>query len=156
MMIFRSKLALIAVFVLLLSVPVMAQEDAPLPVTPERLALAKQYVATVPLKAQITKAIEQMSQQVPVEQRVLFKELGAKSIDTDKLAASAAQAVAEVFTDEEIKAMTVFYSSPEGQSVRSKMPLYDQKMQPAMAQAMKDFMVKLQENKVLPTGKIAP
>lgn len=146
MMTFRSNIWAIAAFILLLTLPVFAVQAA----SPETTALAKNYVATVPVENEVRMAIEQMSLQVPAEQRVLFKQLGEKSIDYNRLRAAAEQAVAETFTDEEIKAMTEFYKSPVGQSVRTKMPEYDKRMQPVMTSIMQDFVKRLQENNVLP------
>lgn len=114
------------------------------------MALAREYVATVPVENEVKMAIEHMAQQVPAEQRVLFRQLGEKSIDYNRLRSEAEKAVAETFTENEIRAMTEFYKSPEGQAVRAKMPEYDKKMEPVMTSILQEFVKKLQENKVLP------
>ena len=144
MTIFRSK-----IFTVLLAVITLVSVSA---LAADKMQLAKEYVATVPVENEVRMAIEHMAQQMPAEQRVLFRQLGEKSIDYNRLRAEAEKAVAETFTESEIKAMTDFYSSPEGQSVRQKMPEYDKRMEPVMTSILQDFVKKLQENNVLPSA----
>lgn len=118
------------------------------PVTPERLALAKAYINSVPVEDQVKAAIEDMISRVSADQRVLVRSIAEKTIDYTRLRDAAAQTVAEIFTDAEIKKMTEFFASPEGKSVSAKLPIYEQRMQPVMTDMLRDFVLKLQENKV--------
>ncbi|HEY8963682.1 MAG TPA: DUF2059 domain-containing protein [Alphaproteobacteria bacterium] len=145
---FRSKIALLAFVTLFIGTPALAADA-------ETMALAKEYVATVPVENEVKMAIEHMAQQVPPEQRVLFKQLGEKSIDYTKLRMASEVAVADTFTKEEIKAMTDFYKSDVGKSVRQKMPNYDKRMEPVMTEVMQQFVLRLQENNVLPKAPVA-
>lgn len=116
----------------------------------ERIKLAKQYVATMPIESDVKAAIEALATHVAAEDRVLFRRLGESALDYDRLRAAAELSVLEVFTDKEIKAMIGFYSSPEGQAIRTKMRDYDAKMQPVMTEIMTEFVKKLQENNIVP------
>lgn len=118
--------------------------------TAERIALAKAYVATLPLEQDIKKAIDALSNRVAPEDRVLFRRLGESAFDYGRLRAAAELSALDVFTDKEIKALTDFYSSPEGQSIRTKNRDYDSRMQPIINELMADFVKKLQENNIVP------
>jgi hypothetical protein len=117
----------------------------------EKLDLAKKYVASVPVEEDIKAAVAQLASGVPAEQRVLFRSL-ADSIDYGRLRTAAELAAAEMFTDDEIKALTAFYSSPEGKSVRTKMPKYEERLQPVLTQILQDFVMKLKENNITLQG----
>lgn len=121
---------------------------APQTYSAEKLALAKNYIATVPVKDDIKAAVEEMSQHVAPEQRVLFRSLADKTIDYNRLTTAGELATAELFTEDEIKAMTKFFSSPEGMSIRKKMPAYEARMQPVITEVLQAFALKLQENNV--------
>jgi len=151
--IFRSE-TILAVAFALVSLPALAADPAPaIAQTPEHLALARDYISAVPVENEVKAAIADMSLKVPADQRVLFKQLGDSSIDYAKLRSSAEIAVAQVFTDDEIKSMKAFYTSPEGQSVRVKMKQYDALMAPVMRDVMQAFAIRLQQNNVLPKAQ---
>jgi hypothetical protein len=158
-MISRSKTAILALTILVTGVltanTVLATSTTMPAVTPERIALAKAYIASVPMEDEIRAAVESMANNIKPEQRVLFRSLADKSIDYNKLRAAAEATTAQMFTDGEIKAMTAFFSTPEGKSIRAKMPAYEQAMTPVMTEVLRDFVVKLQENNVLPVS-VAP
>jgi len=155
MMTFRSKTLAAVLFAALFVLPAYAADTtAPIAQTPAHIALAKAYVAAVPVEDEVKAAIADMAQKVAPDQRALFKQLGETSVDYTRLRTSAEQSVAQVFTDDEIKAMTTFYSSPEGQSVRVKMKMYDALMAPVMHDVMQQFAVRLQQNDLLPKGQI--
>ncbi|MCB1538079.1 MAG: DUF2059 domain-containing protein [Rhodospirillales bacterium] len=149
---FRSKLfALLALLLLAFAGAAYATSPESPPggaVTTERLALAKKYIADVPVEAEVRAAIEQMSNMVAPDQRALYSSL-AGGIDYAKLREAAELAVAQIFTDKEIQAMIDFYGSPEGKSIQTKMPQYESKMQPVMEQVLRGFVEKLQANNVM-------
>lgn len=154
----RSKFFLILsafVFVLAIHGAVMAASattaaTAPEAYSAEKLELAKKYVATVPVENDIKRAVEELALKIKPEQRVLYRSLAEKSIDYNRLRAAAELATAELFTEKEIEAMTAFFSSPEGQSVRAKLPKFEERMQPIMIEVMQSFAMKLQENNITP------
>jgi|GEM_PF-2019403 len=114
----------------------------------ERLALAKQYVASVPVESEVKAAVEQLATKVRPEQRVLFRTLADSTIDYQRLRTAAELATAESFTDAEIKAMIEFFGSPVGQSIRKKLPAYEAQIQPVLTEVLQKFVMKLQENNV--------
>lgn len=115
----------------------------------EKLALAKQYVQTVPVEADIRAAVDEMAAKAQPDQRVLFRSLADNSIDYGRLRTAAELNAAEIFSEEEIRAMITFFSSPEGKAVRAKMPQYEAKMQPVIMEVLQTFVQKLQENNVV-------
>jgi hypothetical protein len=153
---FRSKLLLAAALCVLsgaafattLTTSTTTATTAGADIPASRMALAKAYVESVPVEDEVRAAVEQMAQNVKPEQRVLFRELAEKNIDYAKLKNTAVLATAQLFTDDEIKAMTTFFSSPEGKSIRAKMPAYEARMQPVMVDVLQTFALKLQENNV--------
>jgi len=150
---FRSKILLIALG-LFFAAPAEAVDSNTY--SAEKLALAREYIAIVPVETDIKAVIDQFAAQIAPEQRVLFRSIADSSIDYTRLRAAAELAVAEVYTEDEIKAMTKFYKSPEGQSVRAKTTQYDQRMQPVITEVMQKFVQKLQENNVVPGGTPVP
>ncbi len=115
---------------------------------PAHIALAKAYVDNAGMEEDIRAAVEEMSQRISADQRVLFRSLAEKSIDFAKLKSAATIQVANMFTDEEIKAMTKFFSSPEGRAIRKKLPAYETSMQPVVYEVMQGFAMKLKENNI--------
>lgn len=138
-------LGVIALGLLLASTRARAEDPA---VSAEQMKLAREYVAIVPVEDDIKKAVDELSTKVPPDQRVLYRSIADKFIDYARLRNAATLATAEIFTEAEIKAMRDFYSSPEGKSIREKMPVYEQRMQPVLTEVLRDFVLKLQENNV--------
>ncbi len=55
------------------------------------------------------------------------------------------KAYAEVFTEDELKSMVVFYESPNGQAILKKMPQVMQTFMPAVSKIMPDMMKDIQK-----------
>ncbi len=156
---FRSKLSTFALALLVMVLGAVAPAfatgtpaaagtaAAPAP-SAERMALAKKYIDTVPVEAEVKAAVEKLSSSVAPEQRVLYRSIADSSIDFQRLRSEATTAIAAMFTEDEIKAMTTFFGSPEGKAIRAKMPAYEARMQPVMMELMQAFVMKLQENKI--------
>jgi hypothetical protein len=151
MTIFRSKITILALAVFSAWVLSAVSSQAQTP-SAERLALAKAYIATMPLESDIKTAVESMATSIKPEQRALFRSLADKSIDYNKLRTSAELISADIFTDEELKAMTAFFSTPEGKSIQAKLPAYEQRITPVISEVLSAFVVKLQENNVIPSA----
>jgi len=145
---FRSKILLLALIAAFGLGSVVLATAAETTYSPEKLKLAKEYVAAMPLEDDVKTGVNQLAEMIAPDQRVLFRSLAASSIDYDRLRAAAELATAEIFTEDEIKAMTAFFSTPQGQSVRAKMPQYEARIQPIMMDVLKDFVTKLQENNI--------
>lgn len=155
MTISRSKLLVLAVLAVLSGASLFAMRAAAQDAAPgtapsaEALEAAKAYLAIVPAEEEVNAGLEDMLSRVDVSQRVLARSLAEKSIDMNKLKADAAVATAQIFTVDEIKAMTAFFGSEEGKAIRSKMQVYNDAMQNVMTQALQPFAVKMQENKIM-------
>jgi hypothetical protein len=156
---FRSKLLIAALFCGITGAAIAAPTADPvatapaIPVVanataPYHIALAQAYIDIVPIEDDVKAAVEQMAQRVKQDQRVLFRSLADSTIDYAKLKNAAVTQVANQFTDDEIKAMTKFFGSAEGKSIRKKLPTYEASMQPAMFEALQGFVMKLKENNI--------
>ena len=153
---FRSKLFVLAATALLGAIlgyatSTMASSST---ASPERLALAKQYIASVPVEDEIKAAIEQMSRSIQADQRVLFRSLADSTIDYNKLRTAAETATADIFTESEIKAMIEFFGSEDGKAIRAKLPQYEARIQPVLNDVLQAFVIKLQENNVVLNGLV--
>jgi len=104
----------------------------------QRLELAKQYSAAVPVEESINESIENIIVQMPKEDRVVFKSILNRTIKSDQIQAVSEMALADIFTKAELEAMVEFYSSDEGRSVRRKMGDYMGRVQPVIQQMMRD------------------
>ncbi len=117
----------------------------------EKLELAKEYMKLMPLKPELDKIIEKLSQGVQQQQRVLFRSIVARTMQADRLEVAAQLAAAEVFTEAELKSMVDYYSSEEGRSASTKMPEFQARMQPVISQMVQDTVTQLRENNVVMT-----
>jgi len=124
-----KKILLIAAVTLVTSMPVLAQDSQELA---KRIDIAKKYSEIVPVENEINAAIEQLSLQVPVDRRALMTSILKRSIKADRLKAVSELALAETFTTAELQALVDFYGTPEGVSVREKMPDYQNKIAPVL------------------------
>ena len=139
-----KHLILTTALVLSLSSVVNAQEGSSSAELAAKIELAKKYSAAVPVETEIANSIEKLVLQVPVDQRALFKSILQRFIKADRLRTVSELALAETFTQDELKAMVAFYETPEGKAVREKMGLYQEKMQPIMEQMVRDAVESFQ------------
>lgn len=168
-MISRSKIAITALIALVIAVgaygssfasssAVALNEKAPAQVSstasPEKLGLAKQYIASVPVESDIRAAVDAMAQNAAPDQRVLIKSIADKTIDYNRLRTAAELNAADLFTEAELKAMIKFYSTPEGQSIRTKMPQYEASLQPVVVEVLQAFVMRLKDSNIsIPNGQ---
>lgn len=145
MMTFRSKLI---VFLFALILPFAAHAEGEMP-SAEKLALAEEYIKYAGVEDDIKAAVAATAENVKPDQRVLFKSMADKYIDFKKVRNSAVMAAASTFTEDELKAMTAFSKSPEGQSARKKMPEYQKLVQPTITEVLQNFITKIQDASVL-------
>ena len=103
----------------------------------EKLRAAKDYLAVIPIENDITESIEQLVVQVPVAERTLFRSILERNLRVKDLESFAERSLTEVFTAEELKALTAFYQTPEGAAVQQKMPDYQAKLQPYIRDQVK-------------------
>lgn len=137
------KLLMTTSFLLFCAVPVAAAQgsnDAT-----KRMELAQEYSTLVPVDAEIDKTIEQIALQVPVDQRVLFKSILARTIKADRLRSASELALVEIFTADELQALVDLYKTPQGRSIKDKMPEYQERLQPVLEQMIRDAAASLQQ-----------
>lgn len=121
-------------FVLFLSLPVMAQEaSAP---DAERLKLAEQMHEIWPIRPRVESALTVIAETMPEENRLAFKAQMRKNIQFDLLEQDSIKAMANSFTKEELEKMVAFYGSPEGRSITAKTEDYEMALQPTLTKMM--------------------
>lgn len=121
-------IAYTALFFVLTVTNAQAQEDE----MAKRMELAKEYSKVVPVSTDIANAIDEMVTQVPVDQRPLFRSILERSIKAERVETSSELALAETFTAAELEKLIEFYSTPEGKSIKTKMPEYQSRLQPIL------------------------
>lgn len=158
MMTFRSKLALVAfISVISLSAPALAQDAAATTpaaapkaeVSVKQLELAKQYLALDPIEDEIRRGVAQTAEGIEPDQRVLFRSMADKHINFTRVRTTAEVTAAEVFTEDELKALIKFLSTEEGKSIRIKMREYQKRIQPTIMDELKLFIEKIQSVDIL-------
>ncbi len=140
-------------FVLFLSAPTYAQEadGTPVPaasvVAPEdavtRLALAQKMHEIWPIRTRIETAIQAVAREYPEEKQAQIKAAMRKSIQFDQVEEASIKAMAETFTEDELKAMIAFYGSDAGRSTSAKMQDYELSLRPIMTQMLDKAMLDL-------------
>jgi hypothetical protein len=114
----------------------------------KKMELAQEYSKLVPVDTEINKTIEQLSLQVPVAQRVLFKSILQTNIKADRLRTASELALTEIFTEDELAALVAFYRTSAGQSIKDKMPEYQSRLQPVLQEMVQDSMQALQKQMI--------
>jgi hypothetical protein len=126
-----------------------------------KLALAREAIAALKADKMIdgmTAQMKQMSNQMvagglPADatpaQRALAEEFQTKVLNLSMESAKTMisqmdQVYAEVFTDAELKAMTAFFKSPEGESMMAKQPQVMQRVMPLAQSMQRELMPKMQ------------
>ena len=72
----------------------------------------------------------EIQKQIPSEKREVFTKIWESIFDRNELKEMMINSMCKYFTIKEIKALTKFYSSPEGKSVMEKMPQYMAELMP--------------------------
>lgn len=126
--------------ILAVTTSTMAQDtqEADDPQMAEKLALATEYAKFVPIEQEVATAIDNIVQQVPKDDRVVFRSVLERTIKVPRIKTLSQVALAEIFTAEELRAMTAFYSTPEGQAMREKMPIYQERLKPVLEEMVRE------------------
>jgi hypothetical protein len=90
------------------------------PALERRLKLAEQMHKLRPVRDQVESAIEQYAQTQPPEDRAAFISAMRSVLNPKALERISIDAYAEVYTEEELKAMVEYYSKPEARSASDK------------------------------------
>jgi len=98
----------------------LALEDT----TENRKREAARYLDATPTHALFADAAEQISRNLPLEERAAFKETFTKNLDIDSLSRAMIESMVKNFTADEIKALADFYGSEVGRSAMKKFGAY--------------------------------
>lgn len=132
---------LILAFVILFpSVSAFAQNADPGPLE-NRLALAKQMQELRPVKEQVDTAIEMYIAQIPEAQREAYKLSIRKALNYQALEKLSVDAMAETYTEAELKALVEHYSKPEARSASDKYEAYAGKVYPEITRMLDKAMM---------------
>ncbi len=108
---------------------IKAQDDGDYEV---RLKLSQKMHEIWPMRQKIENALDLVSERIPEKDRLSFKAAMRKSIKFDALEETSIDAMADIFTEKELKKMIDFYGSKEGRSVSYKTSDYEKALQPMM------------------------
>lgn len=135
---------LILAALVFVSLPAMAQEaasaDEPSKTT---LELAQKMHEIWPMRSRIETALESVSEGFPQERRAEILATMRKSIQYDELEEESIKAMAEIFTEDELKAMIDFYGSETGRSISIKTGDYEAAIRPVLGKMMDKAMMDL-------------
>lgn len=89
-----------------------------------RTAAADRYLKLYPINDLLRDMVSGTAKSVPQARQQQFVSFMGNTIDPTELETHLRAALIKVFTADELNAMTRFYGSPTGMSVRKKMPEY--------------------------------
>lgn len=98
----------------------------------KRLELSKQMHEIWPVRPKVESAIDAVGEEVPEADRAKFKAAMRRAMKFKALEEASIDAMAEIFTVDELTAMIEFYGSKEGRSVSYKTGDYEAALQPLM------------------------
>jgi len=141
-------------FFLILSLTMACTEDRriervqSLPDTQEnRMTVAKRYAAVMPIEEMVRDSAQMVAQSIAEKDREKFVELMSNDFEIKELERGALDSMVKHFTVRELDALTTFYSSPEGQSVKKKFGEYMADIMPLIEQEMLKALKHMQEEK---------
>lgn len=128
-------LTLFSIFAL--SAPVFAQEEPVLePAFEARLELAEKMHDIWPVRPKVEDALNIAAESFPEIERAGFKARMRKAIKYDQLEEESIEAMAKIYTAEELQAMIDFYGSKEGRAVSAKTGEYMAALRPVMSKML--------------------
>ena len=113
-----------------------AAADEPPDTPANRYLAAEEYLKIYPLDMMMADTTDELLKVIPPEQHEAFLESVKQVTKRLNLEELTIYAIVKHFTVQEINALTEFYSSPEGQSIMKKFPVY---MKGIMPQFMSVF-----------------
>ncbi len=135
-----SGYALLAMTVLLISFPAMAQEEGNLD---RRLELAGKMQAINPARDQVNQAIERYVTNLPESEREVYRTALHNILNYRALEKISVDAYAETFTEAELAAMVAYYSKPEAISARDKHEQWAGKVYPEIIRMLDKAMMRV-------------
>jgi hypothetical protein len=128
-----------------------------------RTTAAKQYLEVAPPQELLTDMTDKVVKILPENQRKMFLSvMQAKSLQ-DATYRISLNALVKHFTVNELKAMTAFYSTPEGKSIRPKLSLYMADIMPQISKEVVEALTKAEKEEQAkspqsqkPQGQVKP
>lgn len=130
--------------------PVLAQ-DTTSPVSEEvneenyekRLELSRQMHEIWPIRPKVESVLDAIAQQIEPTKRLRLKSALREALEFKALEEASIDAMAEIFTEDELKAMIGFYGSKEGRSVSHKTEDYEKALEPILTKMMDKALLNL-------------
>jgi hypothetical protein len=120
-----------------------------------RLAAAKEYLKIAPSQDLLQDMTTSFAGKLPEPMQKKFNEVMTSQAIKDSTYQITLKALVKQFSVIELKAMTAFYSSPEGKSIRQKMGPYMAEVMPQVYQEVAKAM-KAAEPQAAPESKATP
>lgn len=93
-----------------------------------RLELAQKIQAIQPVRGQVESAIDKMAETMPAEKRASFRAEMLTVLNGKAVEKITQDAMADIYTEAELKTLLEFYSKPEAQSAKKKDQQYAQRV----------------------------
>ncbi len=113
----------------------------------ERLSLSREMHQIWPIRPKIENALDVVVAQIEPAKRLEFKSGMRKAIEYDALEEASVDAMADIFTAKELRAMIDFYGSKEGRSVSHKTVDYEKALLPLMTKMVDKALLDLKVGK---------
>lgn len=130
--------------VMMISISSFAQDEPQEkedPTYEQRLELSEQMHDIWITRLRVEKALDKVALRLPESERAPFKAAMRRVINFDVLEQESIDAMAEIFTADELKAMVEFYGSSAGRSISTKMDAYEEIMSPVYTQMLDKALV---------------
>ncbi|NCC23060.1 MAG: DUF2059 domain-containing protein [Alphaproteobacteria bacterium] len=108
-----------------------------------KIDLARQMHAIRPAREQIDMAVDKVSELLPDQDRAKFQIAVRRMIDYKALERHSIEAMAQVFTVDELAAMVDFYSKPEAQHISEKLEEYNKLIEPEVFRMLDAAMMEV-------------
>lgn len=112
-----------------------------------RLKEAQRYVATTPPEEVMIDMANNMSMNLPPEERKEFRELFVNYVNMQALADAMIASMVKTFTADELAALADFYERPIAKSAMKKMGIYMADAMPTIQTELINAMAKMEEDK---------
>lgn len=135
--------------------PVTATE----PDTAKKIELAKRMHEIRPAKAQVQEALDQVGRNLPPMERDKFLKMVDGAFDYAKLEKLSIDTMVELFTVAELEKMVDYFGSPEANTIATKLPEYQKKIQPEIIRSLDAAMMSQRTGAAAPpvsTSPVAP
>ena len=143
---FRTKTLLLLLILAL--VAACGEPKAPSSAAPvadneaNRTAAAKQYLEVAPPQELLTDMTDKVVKILPENQRKMFLGVMQTKSLQDATYRISLNALVKHFTVNELKAMTAFYSTPEGKSIRPKLSIYMADIMPQISKEVVEALTR--------------